>query len=113
MLPRAIEESKQGMLFVDNLAELCWLAANSDCSGVYPAQDRTPVSAYDIMRAMADCICPKKKALRGQAALKLIQGNGLVNKLFGGVSYAEDYAKCPLGDYQLVDFRDAIKEWFE
>ena len=113
VLPRAFEESKQGMLFVDNLAELCWLAANSDCSGVYPAQDRTPVSAYDIMRAMADCICPKKKALRGQAALKLIQGNGLVNKLFGGVSYAEDYAKCPLGDYQLVEFRDAIKEWFE
>ena len=113
VLPRAFEESRQGMLFVDNLAELCWLAANSDCSGVYPAQDRTPVSAYDIMRAMADCICPKKKALRGQAALKLIQGNGLVNKLFGGVSYADDYAKCPLGDYQLAEFRDAIREWFE
>ena len=113
VLPRAFEESRQGMLFVDNLAELCWLVVNSNCSGVYPAQDRTPVSAYDIMRAMADCICPKKKALRGQAALKLIQGNGLVNKLFGGVSYARDYAKCPLGDYQLVEFRDAIKEWFE
>lgn len=113
VLPRAFEEARQGMLFVNNLAELCWLAVNSDCSGVYPAQDRTPVSAYDIMRAMADCICPKKKSLRGQAALKLIQGNGLVNKLFGGVSYAEDYAKCPLGDYQLVEFPEAIKEWFE
>ena len=113
VLPRAFEESRQGMLFVDNLAELCWLVVNSDCSGVYPAQDRTPVSAYDIMRAMADCICPKKKSLRGQTALKLIQGNGLVNKLFGGVSYAEDYATCPLGDYQLVEFPEAIKEWFE
>ena len=113
VLPRAFEEAKQGMLFVDNLAELCWLAVHSGCSGVYPAQDRTTVSAYDIMRAMADCICPKKKALRGQAALKLIQGNGLVNKLFGGVSYADDYAKCPLGDYQLAEFRDAIREWFE
>ena len=113
VLPRAFEGSRQGMLFVDNLAELCWLAANADCSGVYPAQDRTPVSAYDIMRAMADCVCPRKKAIRGEAALKLVQGNALVNKLFGGVSYAEDYAKCPLGDYQLVEFRDAIKEWFE
>lgn len=113
VLPRAFEDSRQGMLFVDNLAELCWLAVNSNCSGVYPAQDRTPVSAYDIMRAMADCICPKKKALRGQAVLKIIQGNALVNKLFGGVSYAEDYAKCPLGDYQLVEFPEAIKEWFE
>lgn len=113
VLPRAFEGSRQGMLFVDNLAELCWLAVNADCSGVYPAQDRTPVSAYDIMRAMADCVCPRKKAIRGEAALKLVQGNALVNKLFGGVSYAEDYAKCPLGDYQLVEFRDAIKEWFE
>ena len=112
VLPRAFEQSRQGMLFVDNLAELCWLAACSDRSGVYPAQDRTPVSAYEIMRAMADCICPKKKALRGEAALKLVQGNALVNKLFGGVSYAEDYARCPLGDYQLVEFREAIKEYF-
>lgn len=113
VLPRAFEEAKQGMLFVDNLAELCWLAVHSDCSGVYPAQDRTTVSAYDIMRAMADCICPKKKALRGPAALKLVQRNALVTKLFGGISYAEDYAKCPLGDYQLVEFRDAIRECFE
>ena len=71
------------------------------------------MSAYDIMRAMADYICPKKKALRGQVALKLFQGNALVNKLFGGVAYAEDYAKCPLGDYQLVEFPEAIREWFE
>ena len=113
VLPRAFEDSRQGMLFVDNLAELCWLVVHSDCSGVYPAQDRTPVSTYDIMRSMADCICPKKKALRGQWALGLFRGNRLVNKLFGGVSYAEDYAKCMLGDYQLVEFREAIKEWFE
>ena len=112
-LPRAFEESRQGVLFVDNLAELCWLAVHSCRSGVYPAQDRTTVSAYDIMRAMADCICPKKKTLRCEAALKLIQRNANVNKLFGGISYEDDYAKCPLGDYQLVDFHEAIKECFE
>lgn len=113
VLPRAFEESRQGMLYVDNLAELCWLAVHSDCSGIYPAQDRTAVSAYDIMRAMADCICPKKKAIYGQSALKLLQNNGFVNKLFGGVSYAQEYAKCRLGDYQLVEFHEAIKEYFE
>lgn len=113
VLPRAFETSKQGMLFVDNLAELCWLTVHSDCSGVYPAQDRTPVSAYDVMRAIADCICPKKKPLRASAGLKLLQRNAMVIKLFGGVSYSEEYAKCPLGDYQLVEFREAIKEWFE
>ena len=112
VLPRAFEESKQGMLFVDNLAELCWLIVHSDCSGVYPAQDRTPVSAYDIMRTMANCICPKKKALRAPV-LKLFRWNRLVTKLFGGVSYSAEYAKCPLGDYQLVEFHEAIKEWFE
>ena len=112
VLPRAFEESRQGMLFVDNLAELCRLAVHSDCSGVYPAQDRTTVSAYDVMRAMADCICPKKKALRAPV-LKLFRWNRLVTKLFGGVSYSAEYAKCPLGDYQLVEFREAIKEWFE
>lgn len=113
MIPVAYEKSRQGMLFVDNLAELCWLIIHSDRSGVYPAQDHTPVSAYEIMRAMANCICPEKRSVRIQAVLKPIQKNGYVNKLFGGISYSEDYAKCPLGEYQLVEFRDGIKEWFE
>lgn len=113
VLPRAFEGSRQGMLFVDNLAELCWLIVNSNCSGVYPAQDRTPVSTYDIMSAMADCICPQKKFIKCQTVLKPVQGNAIVNKLFGGISYSENYAKCPLGNYQLVEFRDAIIEWFE
>lgn len=112
ILPRAFEQSRQGMIFVDNLAELCWLALNANCSGVYPAQDRTPVSAYDIMSAMADCLCPKKRYVHCQTVLKPLQGLAIVNKLFGGVSYSEDYAKCPLGNYQLVEFRDAIKECF-
>jgi hypothetical protein len=45
--------------------------------------------------------------------LKLFRWNRLVTKLFGGVSYSAEYAQCPLGDYQLVEFHEAIKEWFE
>lgn len=112
ILPRAFENAKQGMLYVDNLAELCWLVAGSDCSGVYPAQDIEPVSSFEIMRAMADCICPKKRSLRCSRIFKLFKKLSIVNKLFGGVSYSNEYAKCPLGDYQLTDFKTAIKECF-
>ena len=72
-------------------------------------RDAVPEEVYDAVNAEQ----PFAFAQAAKAALKLVQGNALVNKLFGGVSYAEDYAKCPLGDYQLVEFRDAIKEWFE
>ncbi len=112
VLPRAFEDCRQGMLFVDNLAELCWLAANSSCSGVYPAQDAAPVSAIEIMRVMAGIICPGKKEVGAEGLLKLFQGNPLVRKLYGGVSYAQEYARCPLGEYQLAEFGDAIREWF-
>ena len=71
------------------------------------------MSAYEIMHAMAEYVCPKKKSIPLQEVLHMFEGNGLVNKLFGGVSYAEDYASCPLGDYQLMEFRDAIKELFD
>ena len=113
LLPRAFEKAKQGMLYVDNLAELCWLIANSNCSGVYPAQDIEPVSSFEIMRAMADCICPKKKAIRCHWLFKLFKKIPIVNKLFGGVSYDTKYAKCSLGNYQLTDFKTAIKEYFQ
>ena len=112
LLPRAFENAKQGMLYVDNLAELCWLVAGSGCSGVYPAQDIEPVSSFEIMRAMADFICPKKKAIRCHWFLKLFKKIPIVNKLFGGVAYSNEYAKCPLGNYQLTDFKTAIKECF-
>ena len=113
LLPRAFDGARQGMLFVDNLAELCWLAAGSDRSGVYPAQDRRPVSSYEIMRAMAACICPRKPSLRVGALLRPFARHPLVVKLFGGVSYADDYAACPLGNYALKDFDEAIREVFE
>ncbi len=112
LLPNAFASSKQGMVYVDHLAELCWLVANSDRSGVYPAQDQAAVSSFEIMCAMADCICPRKKSVHCDWLFKPFAGLSIVNKLFGGISYDEEYAKCDLGDYQFTDFATAIKECF-
>lgn len=105
VLPRAFTDVKLGMVYIDNLAELCWLILHSGCSGIYHAQDKAPMSTCDILATMA----PRKKQLRCQWLLRPFAGLSLMKRLFGGSAYSEETAACPLGDYQLVSMKDGIR----
>ena len=105
VLPKAFENVKMGMVYIDNLAELVWLVANSECSGVYRAQDKTPLSTYGILQTMA----PKKKSIRCQWLLRPFAGLSVVKRLFGGSAYSEELASCDLGEYQIVSMADGIR----
>ena len=105
LLPKAFEHVKMGMVYIDNLAELAWLIANSDRSGIYHAQDKTPMSTHEILQTMA----PKKKTIRCQRLLRLISSVSVVERLFGGSAYTEELASCDLGEYQIVTMGDGIR----
>lgn len=109
VLPHAFDNVKQGMVYVDNLAELCWLAANSDRSGIYMAQDAQPVSAYEIMCAITSALRQRKGSIKCTWLFSPLCRISLVNKLFGGIAYSQELAKCPLGDYQIVDFSEGMQ----
>lgn len=106
ILPRAFENVKMGMVYIDNLAELVWLMANSGCSGVYHAQDRKPMSTYEILKTMA----PGKKSIRCEWLLRPFAGLPIVKRLFGGSAYSENMAECELGNYRLVSPAEGIKQ---
>lgn len=105
VLPRAFEDVKMGMVHIDNLAELTWLIANSDQSGIYHAQDGEPMSTYEILKTMA----PQKYGLPCSWLLRPLAGVSLVRRLFGGSAYSEGMARCQLGEYQLVSMVDGIR----
>ena len=105
ILPDAFSDVKMGMVYIDNLAELVWLVANSECSGVYRAQDKTPLSTYGILQTMA----PKKKSIRCQWLACPFSSVRLVKRLFGGSAYSEELASCDLGEYQIVSMADGIR----
>ncbi len=105
ILPKAFEDVKMGMVYIDNLAELTWLVANSGKSGIYHAQDKMPLSTCEILKTMA----PGKGRIRCQWLLRPFAGLSVAKRLFGGSAYSEEMAQCYLGNYQLTEMKDAIR----
>lgn len=105
VLPRAFADVKMGMVYIDNLAELCWLIAGSGRSGIYHAQDASPMSTSEILQTMA----PGKKRIRCQWLFRPFAGVSVVKRFFGGAAYSEEMARCVLGNYQIVSMADGIR----
>ena len=113
LLPKAFDDVKQGMIYIDNLSELCWLVAKSGESGAYMAQDAYPVSTYELMEAISAGIGIKKRSIRCAWLFRLFSWLPPICKLFGGVAYEQKFAQCALGDYQIVDFREGMSRTLE
>lgn len=110
ILPKAFLDVKQGMVHVEHVAKLCYLALKADHGGVYHAQDDEPVSSYEIMQALAKGMGKKRPSLPCHGLMKLFSKVGPVIKLFGGVAYAKELAVCPLGSYTDADTRKLLEE---
>lgn len=110
VLPKAFLDVKQGMVHVEHVAKLCYLALKADHGGVYHAQDDEPVSSYEIMQALAKGMGKKRLSLPCHGLMKLFSKVGPVIKLFGGVAYAKELADCPLGSYTDADTRKLLEE---
>ena len=110
VLPKAFLDVKQGMVHVEHVAKLCYLALKADHGGVYHAQDDEPVSSYEIMQALAKGMGKKRLSLPCHGLMKLFSKVGPVIKLFGGVAYAKELAVCPLGSYTDADTRKLLEE---
>ena len=109
VLPKAFAHVKMGMVYIDNLAELVWLIVNSDCSGVYHAQDNAPMSTYEVLKTIAEAFGKTKKGLPCTRLFLPFRGLSPVLRLFGGSVYAEALARCPLGEYRIVSAREGLE----
>lgn len=109
VLPKAFPKAALGMVYHENLAELCWLIVHSDCSGIYMAQDAAPLSTYQVLKTME----PKKPEFPCTALFRPFVWASLVKRLFGGSRYSEELSRCPLGNYQLVSPAEGIRRTIE
>ena len=108
LLPRAFAEVKMGMVYIDNLAELTWLAVNSGRSGIYHAQDEAPMSTYAVLKTMSEAAGKKRGSLSCTWLFRPFARLSLVVRLFGGSAYSEETARCPLGEYRVVSAKEGI-----
>lgn len=108
-IPKAFPDVAMAMVYCDNLAELCWLIVNSHCSGTYMAQDQSPLSTYRIMRIIAETKSIKRIHIPCSWLFRLFSWVGLMRRIYGGVVYAEELARCPLGEYRLISPEEGIR----
>ena len=113
MIPNAFENTKQGLIYIDNLCELVKLIVENNARGVYAAQDKYAVSTVELMQEIARAIGIKKKKSNFTGFLVKLIRFSAVKKLYGGIAYREKYASTELGDYNIIDFAEAITKTYQ
>lgn len=108
--PKAYTGVKQGFIHVRSLARLCYLALNADRGGIYHAQDPEPVSTYEILQALSQGMGIRRVGLPCHTLMRIMPRVSPMVKLFGGVAYDAELARCHLGDYHVVPCRDGLSE---
>lgn len=113
VIPNAFEDTKQGMIYIDNLCELVRLIVENNARGVYAAQDKHAVSTVELMQEIARAIGIKRKKSKFIGFLVKLLRFGAVKKLYGGIAYREEYASTELGNYNIIDFAEAITNTYK
>lgn len=108
VLPKAFDEAKQGLVYIDNLSALCAGILRDGRGGVYHAQDRDPISSCGLMAAIAAGLGKKRKFLPCGWLLKPLRKLSPVVKLYGGVCYSEAIV-ADLEENQAVDTTEGLK----
>jgi UDP-glucose 4-epimerase len=109
LFPEAYPDSRQGLLYIDNLCELVRFIIENHAGGLFTPQDVFMPNTVDMIRSMAEAM--DKKVLFFSLPKTLEHFFGfcpLTTKLFGGVSYCPSIIKTAQGDYNLVSFPESI-----
>lgn len=110
IIPKAYDNVKQSMLYIDNLCEFIRLLIDECCGGVYLPQDREPISAIQLMEGIASGMGRKIQfsKLLG-LPIYLIAFVPLVKKAYGGIAYSKETSAYFSNRYCVVSFQDAVK----
>lgn len=110
VLPYAYPNIKQSTIYIDNLCELIRLIIESESSGCFMPQDRTPISAIELMTVIADNtgLRRQKSRLFG-IGIYLLSFLPIVKKAYGGVAYSEEMTAYFNNQYVVVPFEEGIR----
>lgn len=113
VFPKVFLESRQSMLYIDNLSELIRLIINNNADGIYTPQDDYVPNTCDLIDNISKALRHKKKisAFLG-VFIKPFSFISIIKKLYGGISYSLDISCCFNGEYQLVSFKDGLMQTF-
>ncbi len=110
IIPRAYENSKQSLIYIDNLSECTLQLIEKNKDGIFMPSDEKPVSAIELMSAIANCLNKQiyfSKILG--LGIKLFSFLNIIKKVYGGIEYSRTITTIKGIDYIVVPFAEAIK----
>ena len=108
--PDAYTNIHQSMIYIDNLSEFIRLLILNKSSGVFhPQDDYAPntVEMIELIRTANGRKTNKSKFLG--KLVKLFSKLSLINKIYGGIKYADEMSDIFEKKYQKVDFKKGMK----
>ena len=103
-------DNKRSMLHIDNLCEFIKIIIDFEENGLFFPQNKEYVKTSELVRLISE-VHGKKIILTKvfNPILKLLQGIGIVNKVFGSLIYEKSMSEYNKAIYQIRNFRESIE----
>lgn len=113
VFPYVYNDARQSMLYIDNLSNLVRLIIENLTDGIFHPQDDFIPSTNDLVNAISSVLNKKLHTSKFLGFfVKIFSFVGVVNKLYGGISYEYSFSNCFDYKYQIVLFQKGIHETF-
>lgn len=102
--------NQRSMLYINNLSEFLRLLMISGNGGIYYPQNKEYVCTSKLVRLIANAANHRMTQIKLLNWLILHTKNRSLNKMFGNLIYEKDLSNHFKGRYQVISFRQSIKE---
>lgn len=105
-------ENERSMLYIGNLCEFVRKLIDRRAGGLYFPQNKEYVNTSGLVRQIARAHEKQsfQTALFNPLLSVLVKKNGFFEKIFGSLTYEKEMSDYPEMPYQLLDFRQSIRE---
>ena len=111
VIPLAYLDARQSFIYIDNLSEYIRLIVENKLGGVFCPQDDEIPNANRLLEVISEGIGKKYRTSKLLGwCLRLVSFIPLVNKAYGGISYARELSEMPNMNYVVTPFEEGIKK---
>lgn len=104
--------NSRSMLYIDNLCEFVRLLIRDECRGIFYPQNREYVNTSEMVKRIAACHNRKMYLTKIFNPVLYLSAVfvGIVNKVFGNLTYEKEMSENWNFEYCVVDFEESIKQ---
>ena len=111
VIPLAYLDARQSFIYIDNLSECIRLIVENKLGGVFCPQDDEIPNANRLLEVISEGIGKKYRTSKLLGwCLRLVSFIPLVNKAYGGISYARELSEMPNMNYVVTTVEEGIKK---